>query len=83
MSTDFKWSHDSKVDCFTIVNVPQVENEVAKMKLWKLNYYTASSCWRDSQGSHNSDNLPARRGGCFLNYPTMYNEICCKSYMQN
>lgn len=22
-------------------------------------------------------------GGGFLNYPSMYNEICCKSYMQN
>lgn len=75
MSTVFKWSQ-----CY---KVPQVENQVAKMELRKLKYYMAGSCWRDSQGSHNSAKFPARRGGRFLNYPTMYNEICCKSDMQN
>lgn len=44
-------------------NVPQVENQAAKTELLKLKYYSASCRLRDSQGSRNSDKLPARRGG--------------------
>lgn len=43
--------------------VPQVESQVAKMELFKLNCYSASCRFRDSQGSHKSDKLPARHGG--------------------
>lgn len=44
-------------------NVSQVENQAAKTELLKLKYYSASCRLRDSQGSRNSDKLPARRGG--------------------
>lgn len=81
-----KWSQDDSWLFYRPLprNVSQVENQAAKTELLKLKYYSASCRLRDSQGSRNSDKLPARRGGGrFLNYPSMYNEICCKSYMQN
>lgn len=33
MLIDFKWPQDSNVDCFNVVGVPMLENQVAKIQL--------------------------------------------------